>query len=152
MPNVAGQANIGKPPETSAGGTQGAAAWTIGFPLLLGFCIPTAASGQSDPGVMARYRALTSAERSDACVADRSSDEVVVCGNRDDDRYRIGEVDAATLERAGNARGERDTLLQAGGRCSGTVGLHGNAGCGGGLNVIAIGRAVGKAIDAIKGE
>lgn len=110
------------------------------------------ARGQSDPGIMTRYRALTSVGSPGSCSSNDTPDEVTVCGKRAGNRYRLGEVDAERPDRAGDARGERSTLVRAGSRCSDRSGLHGGAGCGGGLDVIAIGRTVAKAIDAIRGD
>lgn len=112
----------------------------------------TPAWGQSDTSVMTRYRALTSVRSAGSCRSDDTADEVTVCGKRNYDRYRLGEVDAERPDRAADARSERSALVRAGSRCSDSASLHGGAGCGGGLDVIAIGRTVAKAIDAIKGD
>lgn len=115
---------------------------------LVAFAAPTAAQTNNDP--MTKYRSMTGVTASASCSSKGATDDLVVCGRRDDGRYRLGAIDGDDAGPQGSVRDTRSDMLREGSKCSGGgVGAHGNAGCGGGLNVLAIGAAAVKAVKAI---
>lgn len=115
---------------------------------LVAFAAPAAAQTSNDP--MTKYRSMTGVTASASCSSKGAPDDLVVCGRRDDGRYRLGAIDGDDVGPHDAVRDTRADMLREGSNCSGSgVGAHGNAGCGGGLNVLAIGAAAVKAVKAI---
>lgn len=96
------------------------------------------------------HKKMTSVLPNSACSSPADGDEIVVCGRRDGDaRYRVPPSEPQVGDgKLPNGVEQQRALLNPGGRCTG-LGAHGAAGCGGGLNVIAIGRALKGALDKI---
>ncbi|MFD1949853.1 hypothetical protein ACFSGX_03600 [Sphingomonas arantia] len=123
--------------------------------LIFWLCAMTEAPamGQSAAELMARYKGLTGVEPARSCAGPQDPDDVLVCGRRGDDRYRLPPESRGAGPRGADARGEREALLRPGSRCDGTgVGARGDAGCTGGLNVVAIGAAIVKGVGGLVGE
>jgi hypothetical protein len=103
---------------------------------------PALAQSLADYRLPAPPLAPLSAERRD-CPPTSSEDEIIVCGSRDDGRYRVppSQRPPSAADRAG---GEQMAALAAGSsRCS-TVGPH--VQCAGGLDFIGIAFTIVRAI------
>lgn len=105
---------------------------------------------------MKRHRAMTAVTVQGACAGEADPGEILVCAQRNRDKYWVapldtggGAVDDAggSLARGADARGERAAIDSLGNRCA-----HGGPGCGGGLDVIGIGRAIAGAIGKLRGQ
>lgn len=113
-------------------------------------------SDDSAETVMKRHRAMTAVTVQGACASEADPGEILVCGQRNRDKYRVATLDAAggaiggdrgALPRGADARDERAAIDSLGNRCA-----HGGPGCGGGLDVIGIGRAIAGAIGKLRGQ
>ncbi|MFC3711462.1 hypothetical protein ACFOMD_02700 [Sphingoaurantiacus capsulatus] len=96
------------------------------------------------------YRRMTTAVKPD-CPAVTDPDEIVVCGSVDSSQHRLPrkEDSGPVIAGAADARAEREALA-GGGACGGRF-SHGRPGCAGGLNILAIGGAIARAIGKVAG-
>jgi hypothetical protein len=113
--------------------------------------VPEGESTTTASEVLEQYRNLTSTgSRTGSCPAPTAPDEIVVCGASRSGKYRIQRAAGdAPQARGSDVHAERAALEHAGRPCAG--GGHAGAGCGG-LDVIAIGRALITAAGKIVGD